>query len=418
MITNINDYNSAMVNFKRLRAQNWHAIGDVDIDLSAKVTVLTGANGSGKTSILRLLAMHASWAAVDYNVPSRLADEPPEQPNDANPHKAIGVIEYSDNHSTNILCSTGGLHRHIGLSEGRSLHCIFVSAHRPPFRYEAIKVGIQVDEGSDPLKAIDLARSGQKAAVEGTTNNFGVSIKRTLFAWLVAGYGVMTDGKYLLRPSSEIKEYFEGFQNVLRLVIPDEFKFESIEVDVGGEIVLLCDAGRTRFLIESASGGLAAVIEIAWMLYLQQIGAGRGREFTAIIDELENHLHPSIQRSILPKLVKAFPSARFVISTHSPLIVSSMSNANVYALRFDERSRVYAELLDFKEKARTAAQILDEVLGVSVTLPVWVEEKLTRIVKDFSQRPFNESLFSDLRNTLEAHGLDDFFPEALTAVIK
>jgi len=95
-----------------------------------------------------------------------------------------------------------------------------------------------------------------------------------------------------------------------------------------------------------------------------------------------------------------------------------MSNANVYALRFDERSRVYAELLDFKEKARTAAQILDEVLGVSVTLPVWVEEKLTRIVKDFSQRPFNESLFSDLRNTLEAHGLDDFFPEALTAVIK
>jgi predicted ATPase len=404
------------MNFRKLSVNNWHALGRIEIDLTRRVTILTGANGSGKTSLLRLLAMHAQWAASDFGVPGEKSVE--EVPPNQVTYKTIGELEYSNGQKTDVLVSEQGIRKHLALSNAQIVDSFFVSSHRPPLRYDSyFPSGIQMDENSHPKKALGLSREGQKSAIEGTKSNFSASIKRTLFAWLVAGYGVKSGDKYLFKPSEEYRRYFEGFQNVLRLAVPRQFHFESIEVEVGAEVVFVCNNGRDRFILESASGGLAAVIEISWMLYLQQLNVEEGEEFTAVVDEIENHLHPSIQRTIIPSLVNAFPRARFVVSTHSPLVVSSVIDANVYALRFDEQSRANSELLDFKEKARTAAQILDEVLGVAVTLPVWVEEQLAIVVNDFSQRPVTDSIFSDLREQLKVNGLEDFLPQAITAVV-
>ena len=43
-----------------------------------------------------------------------------------------------------------------------------------------------------------------------------------------------------------------------------------------------------------------------------------------IIDEIEQHLHPSWQRQILKKLHKTFPNIQFIITTHSPIIISEI----------------------------------------------------------------------------------------------
>ena len=45
-----------------------------------------------------------------------------------------------------------------------------------------------------------------------------------------------------------------------------------------------------------------------------------------IIDEIELHLHGSMQKKILPKLIKLFPKVQFVITTHSPLFLLGMKN--------------------------------------------------------------------------------------------
>ncbi|GAB5341017.1 AAA family ATPase [Pseudomonas fluorescens] len=402
------------MNFQKLSVNNWHALGRIEIDLTRRVTILTGANGSGKTSLLRLLAMHAQWAASDFGVPGEKSVV--ESPSTQITYKTIGELEYSNGQITNVFVSEQGIRKHLALSKAQIVNSFFVSSHRPPLRYDT-PAGIKIDDRPNLKKALDLSRDGQKSAIEGTKENFSASIKSTLFAWLVAGYGVKSSDKYILQPVDECRRYFEGFQSILRIAVPRQFKFESIEVGVGAEVVFVCNGGRDRFILESASGGLAAVIEIAWMLYLQQLNVEGDEEFTAIIDEIENHLHPSIQRTILPDLVAAFPRARFVVSTHSPLVVSSVFEANVYALRFDEWSRANSELLDFKEKARTAAQILDEVLGVTVTVPVWVEEQLAIVVNDYSQRPVTEGIFSDLREELKFRGLEDFLPQTITAVV-
>jgi predicted ATPase len=52
-----------------------------------------------------------------------------------------------------------------------------------------------------------------------------------------------------------------------------------------------------------------------------------------IIDELETHLHPALQERVLPFLVKAFPTTQFIVATHSPIVICSIDNAVVWDLR-------------------------------------------------------------------------------------
>lgn len=59
--------------FDRLRIRNWRQFESVDIAFHPRLTVLTGANGSGKTTILHLLNRHWGWN-LQY-VSSRRLDE-------------------------------------------------------------------------------------------------------------------------------------------------------------------------------------------------------------------------------------------------------------------------------------------------------------------------------------------------------
>ncbi|RLB99430.1 MAG: hypothetical protein DRI57_33635, partial [Deltaproteobacteria bacterium] len=52
--------------------------------------------------------------------------------------------------------------------------------------------------------------------------------------------------------------------------------------------------------------------------------------------EVENHLHPTMQRQVLPDLLNAFPDTRFIVSTHSPLVVGSVKDSTIYALVYNE----------------------------------------------------------------------------------
>jgi predicted ATP-binding protein involved in virulence len=55
-----------------------------------------------------------------------------------------------------------------------------------------------------------------------------------------------------------------------------------------------------------------------------------------LIDEIELHLHPEWQRQILPKLTSTFSNCQFIVTTHSPQIVSHVKPENVYCLTMTE----------------------------------------------------------------------------------
>ena len=55
-------------------------------------------------------------------------------------------------------------------------------------------------------------------------------------------------------------------------------------------------------------------------------------EGIVLIDELETHLHIELQKKIMPFLTKFFPGIQFIVTTHSPYILNSISNVKIYDL--------------------------------------------------------------------------------------
>ncbi|MEN9897003.1 MAG: hypothetical protein RLZZ66_652 [Pseudomonadota bacterium] len=55
-------------------------------------------------------------------------------------------------------------------------------------------------------------------------------------------------------------------------------------------------------------------------------------EGIVLIDEVDMHLHPTWQRSVIANLNKTFPNCQFILTTHSPIVISEMPNLLVYAL--------------------------------------------------------------------------------------
>jgi len=55
-------------------------------------------------------------------------------------------------------------------------------------------------------------------------------------------------------------------------------------------------------------------------------------EGVVMIDEIEQHLHPSWQRTIIPNLRKTFPNIQFIVTTHSPQVLSNVKRENVFVL--------------------------------------------------------------------------------------
>ena len=239
-------------------------------------------------------------------------------------------------------------------------------------------------------------------------------MKNTLMSWAIQGYGIQNNGKEIMPKDEEQIRHFEGFKNVLKSILPKTLNFEDFEIRER-EIVFICNHGKDEFVLEQASGGISALIDIVWQIYM--FSTDEKTDFVVIIDEVENHLHPTMQRQILPDLIKAFPNARFVVSTHSPLIVGSVQDSNIYVLRYNDEGKIVSEKLDLVNQAKTATEILDEVLGVSFTMPVWAEEKLETIVKKYSGKDVNKLELTQMRNDLKDIGLEKLMPEAICNVM-
>jgi len=72
-----------------------------------------------------------------------------------------------------------------------------------------------------------------------------------------------------------------------------------------------------------------------WLLYDNEPAHGFNASDLAgivIIDEIEQHLHPRWQRTILPQLRTLFPGIQFIVATHSPLVASSCLDVTVHRL--------------------------------------------------------------------------------------
>lgn len=65
-----------------------------------------------------------------------------------------------------------------------------------------------------------------------------------------------------------------------------------------------------------------------------------------LLDEIDLHLHPSMARSIVPRLREVLPHVQFIVTTHSPLVLSSFDFNELIVLEADEQGVVSTRTLD------------------------------------------------------------------------
>lgn len=388
--------------------RGWQQFSKVEISLHDRLTILTGANGSGKTTILNMLAKHSDSGSAKFLATPYKVNEDYKMVCGGYEKEGtgkIGTIEYENNKVTDISIEfpENEIQYELSFSNKQEVKSRYIPSHRSFFKYKSLTHISKVDE--DSYTASSKANRVNMSAILSDPpggSSVSYSMKDTLISWAV-GVGnskiVSTDG---------CEKKFDRFVEILKIVLPGSLGFNSLKV-VEYELVLECDSGD--FILDASSGGMSSIVNMAWeILYYNY---DNEENFTVIIDEVENHLHPELQRQILPKFLNAFPKARFIVSTHSPLVVSSVEESKVYVLRYDDQKRVFSEELDFKNKAGTASEILREVLGVPVTIPIWSEEKLNKIVDSYSAESLTKKTFSRMRADLKGIGFEDLMPEVL-----
>ena len=405
------------MNFKKLKiTEEWQQFQNIELDFHERLTILTGANASGKTTILHLLARHCGWEAKSLATPKKDSKTKVWKwfsslwTEDEVPKDIKGELNYGDGKKAilKVPREQNEAQYNMQIEGQQEVKCFFIPSHRSIFRYQKV-TQIPTASTTNKKQAFDKVWHSNKSRYIGeadTPSSF--HIKEALICWSIFGQGNKD-----MDANETLLDYYNGFEDVLRQVLPKTLGFEKFVIR-NSEVLLICKSGE--FVIDASSGGISAIIDLAWQIYFY--ATEENPNFTVLIDEVENHLHPTMQRQILPDFLDAFPRTRFIVSTHSPLIVGSVKESNVYALRYNENNKIISEQLDFINKAKTASEILDEVLGVSFTMPIWVESKLNEIVEKYSKESVTREIFTQMRTELKKEGLEKIMPEATYNLIK
>ena len=131
--------------------------------------------------------------------------------------------------------------------------------------------------------------------------------------------------------AAEIHAWFDRFQNVLRSIYSDDTL--ELKFDIETFAFTICQAGHDPFDFTTLSMGYAAVFDIIGDLIMRMEFKRRyDLEGLVLIDEIETHLHVDLQKKIVPILTQLFPNIQFILTTHSPFVLNSTANAVVYDL--------------------------------------------------------------------------------------
>lgn len=129
------------------------------------------------------------------------------------------------------------------------------------------------------------------------------------------------------------------------------FKHALKEIYNCPELELLHDAkelafkvampGYEPFGLNEMADGYSAFLNIVIELLMRMDDGNAivnyGQSGIVFVDEIEAHLHVELQKKILPFLTRLFPNVQFIVSTHSPFVITSLKDAVVFDLEKQER---------------------------------------------------------------------------------
>lgn len=288
-----------------------------------KHLLLTGKNGSGKTSVLKSLSTFLQYlVSDDFQI-----DDSKER-----------IAELKDKLLLSDESDRIMVHRRIHAIELNARRrwndgCV-VTVNSPLRMREKYKKGQFVlayyrdNRQMDIATPTDLSEMDLKQVYEieeRPSQNIG---KYLLNLKITQAFAKL---KGDLNRDKEIEEWFLNFRQVLRDIYQEQAL--ELEFDIDSHLFTIHIPDRLPFSLDCMSMGYAAIFDIVGDLMMRMDSQhSYNLEGIVMIDEIETHLHVELQRAIVPILTKLFPNIQFVLTTHSPFILNSTRNSVVYDL--------------------------------------------------------------------------------------
>lgn len=412
--------------FKRLTVHNWRQFKNVDLEFHDRLTILTGANGAGKTTLLHLLIRHWGWNLEYVSTPlftekglrrywhgfwetdsdGRKETEKSVELSPPADRHSIGTLVYSSSNLAELwVPDQVNVSFHVNIEPMERVDGVYVPSHRPLYVHQPVEQIPTKLDARQQIFDVYIAELRNRYSINARVQSPSHRLKQALISLATFGYG----NEAVIRDEEAVRT-FEGFQQVLRVMLPAKLGFKRVVVKVPD---VLLDTETGQFGFDAVSGGVAALIDISWQVFMYSLLQER---FVVIIDEPEAHLHPELQQRIMPNLLSAFPQAQFIVASHNPFVVSSIPESNVYVLDYDTNGRVVSTRLDLVNKAGTSNDILRDVLGMATASPLWVEERLKEIVDRYSSAGITGETLERLREELDGLGLGKYIPETIAEI--
>ncbi len=207
--------------------------------------------------------------------------------------------------------------------------------------------------------------------------------------------------------NTEDAENVEKWKNSIRDRFRSLFQNEKLELvyDIDNFDFTIEMPGREPFrLVENQlADGYSSVIEVIAELVLRMESVAPGRydmPGIVLIDEIETHLHIELQKEILPFLTDFFPNIQFVVTTHSPFVLNSLADSVVFDLETSKRWECMAPL--------SASTIIEEYFDSNLysSKSRIMLEKYRELSQNKSREPDEEAELIHLRKQLDAVDFD------------
>ncbi len=138
-----------------------------------------------------------------------------------------------------------------------------------------------------------------------------------------------------IEKADEIQAWFEKLEYLLKQIFDD--KTVTLIFDEDTYEFHILQQGKEPFDFNTLSSGYQAVLDIVLDIIMRmQHQTQRSFDFhlsgIVLIDEIETHLHLELQKNIIPLLTTIFPNIQFIMTSHSPFILNSLENLVIYDL--------------------------------------------------------------------------------------
>lgn len=291
-----------------------------------KHLILTGKNGSGKTSVLKALAEHFRFVIGNFYTRERIQEMIDHYKGQLTGGKTEAGKQKDISTRVNIAMweekmqkwMSGAVTECTSFSELREKYASgrFILAYYKADRLLKVEI-------SSTIENIKLQDKYELGDTPGTKLvKYMVGLKATQ---------AFAQQKKDVARAAEIEKWFDRFERILKRIFDDPTLKLDFDIDTFKFRIL--QNKREPFDFNTMASGYSAVFEIVNDLIMRMENSqSTSMEGIVLIDEIDTHLHLELQRTILPFLTELFPNIQFIVSTHSPFILSSIDNAVIFDL--------------------------------------------------------------------------------------